>query len=163
LDFVVANVGRGPAKNVSYKIVSGGDDLKSKGVRLLSADVKFAYLLAGHQLSWSMGMGFNLLANPRLEPFEVEVSYENLRGDVTTARHMIDVSQFDGMGRLGQEPEELIAEHLKKIAGVMESWNHRRLQVETMSVTERAEHDTELMKRMEEQRAKRGGASPEQS
>jgi hypothetical protein len=156
LDFVIANVGKGAARNVSYKVVSGGSDLQSKNVRLLPQDVKFAFVLAGEQLSASMGMGFELLATPVLPRFEVEVSYENLRGEATTTRYMIDIGQFDGMGRLGQPFEELIAEHLKKIAGAVEGWSNRRLQVETMSVTEREQQEKEMRRVMDERRAQQG-------
>lgn len=156
LDFVIANVGKGAARNVSYKIVSGGNDLQAKNVRLLPKDVKFSFVLAGEQLSGSMGMGFELLASPKLGPFEVEVSYENLRGETTIARYMIDISQFEGMGRLGQPFDELMAEHLKTIASTMEGWSMRRLQVETMSVTERKAHDDEVRRLMDERRAQKG-------
>jgi hypothetical protein len=157
LDFVLANIGRGPAKNVSYKIVSGGEDLAKKGVRLLPLDVKFSFLLAGRDLSAPLGMGFDLLSDPPLAPFEVEVSYENVKGETTVGRHWIDVTQFDGLVRLGEPPDEQMADGLKKIAKVMESWSMSRLQVETMSVTERKEHDEQARKMLEERRKRREG------
>src|SRR4051794_20647533 len=40
IDFIVSNIGRGPATNVSYKIIAGGDDLNAKGVRILPATLK---------------------------------------------------------------------------------------------------------------------------
>jgi hypothetical protein len=153
LDFVIANIGKGAAKNISFKVVSGGTDLARKGVQLLRSDVKYSFVLAGQQLSSTMGMGFELLANPVLAPFEVEVTYENLREEKTTTRHLIDVSQFNGVTRLGQPFEEQIAESVKKIASAMESWRMSRLQVETMSVTERRQRDEQFRRAVEEERS----------
>src|SRR6266508_6076884 len=73
IDFVIANIGKGAARNVSYKIVAGGDDLNAKDVRLLPPGLKFAFLPQDEQISASMGMGWDLLADPRIGPFEIEV------------------------------------------------------------------------------------------
>jgi|ERR1041385_1006117 hypothetical protein len=160
IDFVIANIGRGPACEISYRIIAGGEDLKAKEVRMLPAEVNYAFLPAGEQLSTWMGMGWELLAEPRVSPFEVEVSYQNLAGEKKTGRFKIDIGQFEGMGRLGAPSDEQIAEHLKTIAKIMEGWATRRLQVETMSVTERKEHDEQVRKMMEERRAKRDRSPP---
>ena len=158
VDFVLRNIGKGPATNVSYKIAGGGNDLNTKGVKLLPAALKYAFLPHGEELSSSMGFGWDLLEEPALAPFEVEVTHEDLSGGRYSERFRLDVSQFEGMGRLGQPTDEQIAESLRKILGVMEGWSHRRLQVETMSVAERREHDTELLAMANERRAKRGAS-----
>jgi hypothetical protein len=80
IDFVIANIGKGAARNVSYKVVAGGDDLKAKNVRLLPSSVKYAFLPQDEQLSSSMGMGWDLLAEPRISPFDIELTYEDIGG-----------------------------------------------------------------------------------
>jgi|HubBroStandDraft_4_1064222.scaffolds.fasta_scaffold237761_1 hypothetical protein len=155
VDFVIRNIGRGAARNVSYRIVAGGDDLRAKNVRVLPAGVKFAFLPQDEQLAETMGMGWNLLADPPLALFEIEICYEDMAGNPYAERFKIDVGQFNGLGRLGSPPEEEIVESLKKIARVMEQWSHQRLQVETMSVTERREHDEQVRRMMEERRSNR--------
>lgn len=161
IDFVIANIGKGPARNISYKVLQGTEALLAKDVRLLPSATKFAFLPSGEQLSSGMGMGWTLLAEPRLSTFEVEVSYENLAGEKRNGTFSIDVGQFDGMHRLGTPNDEEMANSLKKIAAVMEGWAMRRLQVETMSVTERAEHDSQVRKIMEERRARDSGSPSE--
>jgi hypothetical protein len=161
IDFVIANVGKGPALNISYKVVEGAEDLKAKGVHMLPTGIDYAFLPSGEQLSTWMGMGWDLLADPRISRFEVELSYENLAGEKRTGRYKIDIGQFDGMGRLGAPSDEQIAEHLKTIAKVMESWTRGRLQVETMSVTERKEHDERVREMMEQRRARLNRPSSE--
>jgi hypothetical protein len=153
IDFVIANIGKGPAREISYRIIAGGEDLKAKDVRMLPAEVNYAFLPADEQLSTWMGMGWDLLAEPRISPFEIELTYENLAGEKRTGRFKIDVGQFDGMGRLGAPTDEQIADHLKMIATTMEGWATRRLQVEIMSVTERKEHDEQMRRMIEERRA----------
>lgn len=103
-----------------------------------------------------MGMSWELLAAPVLAPFEIEIQYEDLAGNKHSGRYNIDVAPFDGLHRLGKPPQEEIADALKAMAKSMESWAHNRLQVETMSLTERREHDAKVRKSMEERRAKRG-------
>ncbi len=155
IDFVIRNIGKGAARNVSYKIVAGGDDLKAKNARLLPAGIKFAFLPQDEQLSETMGMGWDLLPDPSLAAFEIEISYEDMVGNCYAERFKVDIRQFEGLRRVGNPPEEDIAENLRKIAIVMERWPHQRLQVETMSVTERKEHDEQVRKMIEDRITKR--------
>jgi hypothetical protein len=155
IDFVIRNIGKGAARNVSYDIVAGGDDLRAKKVRLPPTGVKYAFLPQDEQISTFMGMGWDLLANPPLASFEIEVSYEDMSGEQYKGRFKIDAAQFGGLHRVGQPAEEEIAESLKKMVRVMENWAQQRLQVETMSVTERKEHDKQLREWIEEQKGKR--------
>jgi hypothetical protein len=71
-------------------------------------------------------------------------------------RFKIDVGQFAGLSRLGKPPDEETADAVQKIAGIMDGWSMRRLQVETMSVTERREHNERTRKLVEEQRSEGG-------
>ena len=159
VDFVLKNIGKGPATNVRYKLVSGGGAFNSKNIRMLPSSLNYALLPQDDQLTSSMGMGWDLLAAPRLNPFEIELSFEDLTGSKHSTRFKLDVAQFDGMGRLGDTPDEQIADSLRKIVSVMEGCSHRRLQVEAMSVTERREHDQRFREMIEERRGNRGGAS----
>ena len=96
IDFVIRNVGRGAARNISYKIVSGGEDLKGRDVHLLAEGISFAFLPQDEQLSATMGMGWDLLKDPVVKPFEVEVAYEDNANNKHHGRFKIDLSQFGG-------------------------------------------------------------------
>jgi hypothetical protein len=160
IDFVIRNIGKGAARNVSYKIVSGGEDLDAKKVNLPRPNMGYTFLPQDEQVSTFMGMGWDLLAAPEIKPFEVEITYEDLKGSKHSGRYKIDAAQFGGLHRVGKPPEQEIVDHLKTIASVLEGWSHRRLQVETMSVTERREHDQQVMQAMEDRRARRSGEAP---
>jgi hypothetical protein len=155
IDFVIRNIGKGSARNVSYRIVAGGEDLGTKEIRLPPPGIKYAFLPQDEQISVFMGMGWDLLKEPAIEPFDIEISYQDIAGYQYKERFTIDAAQFGGLHRVGTSHEEDAAKNLKTIATVMEGWAHRRLQVETMSITERQEHDQELRQRMEEMRARR--------
>ncbi len=58
--------------------MSRGDDMNAKGVRMLPATLKYTFLPQNEELSSSMGFGWDLLKEPTLAPFEVEVAYEDL-------------------------------------------------------------------------------------
>jgi hypothetical protein len=155
IDFVIANIGKGAAQNVSFEIVSGATDFGIKNIRLPHTGASFTFLPQGEQISTLLGMGHELLSEPGLQPFEVEVAYEDLSGTKQKARFKVDVGPFEGLMRLGKPPEIEIAESVTKIADELRGWASRRLQVETMSVSERQREDEETRKLMEERRAKR--------
>lgn len=119
IDFVIRNVGKGAARNVSYKVISSGGDLAGRNVRLLPEGVAFSFLPQEEQLSSSMGMGWDLLKAPIIQPFDVEVSYEDMVGNRHRATFRIDIGQFKGLGRLGRPADERIADSLEKIEKVV--------------------------------------------
>ena len=153
IDFVIANIGKGAARNVSYKVAAGGNDLKTKNVRLPLTGITFAFLPQDEQISTSMGMGWDLLAEPPLAPFEIDVEYEDMSGNQQIGQFRIDVAQFEGLHRLGTPPEEDIANAVKKIADIIDGWAQRRLQVETISTSERKKQDEQRHRELEERRA----------
>jgi hypothetical protein len=122
IDFVIANIGKGPAQNVSFEILSGGEDFSSKGVRLPHRGARFTFLPQGDQISTFLGMGHELIGNPSLAPFKVEVRYEEVLGAKHVAQFDVNISQFEGLVRLGKSADEEIAESVKKIANAMEKW-----------------------------------------
>src|SRR5665213_3579264 len=68
MNFVIANVGKGPARNIRFDIVSGGDDFVAKEVRMPHAAVTFKFLPQDEKISQFMNMGWTLLAPPALAP-----------------------------------------------------------------------------------------------
>jgi len=67
-------------------------------------------------------MGHELLGNPCLALFKVEVKYEEISGAKHVAQFDVNISQFEGLIRLGKSADEEIAESVKKIANAMEKW-----------------------------------------
>lgn len=97
-----------------------------------------------------LGMGHELLEAPRLKPFEVKVTYD---GQKKGEQFLIDISQFEGLIRLGKPPEEGIAAGVTQIAKVLDSWSRNRLLVEAISTPEKERRDKERYRQMQERRA----------
>ena len=60
-------------------------------------------------------MGWGMLAEPRLRPFVVEIRYRDLKKAEHLERFTLDVGQFDGLSRIGNDSEEDTAKALKEI------------------------------------------------
>jgi hypothetical protein len=157
IHFVISNVGRGPAYNVSFEIVSGGDDLLEHQARLNESVAPLGILPQDEKIQMFFGMAFTLLKEPRLKPVEVRVTYSNSRGKKRNEKFRLDVYQFVGMGKVGKEPEEEIADALKSIESHISRWNLQRLKVETITTKEQEERDEELREEWEKSRKKDEG------
>lgn len=156
IEFVISNLGKGAARNVTFKIVSGGEDFDRKKVRLPHAGVRFSFLPQGDQISTMLGMGFDLLAEPSLAPFKVEVQYEDMKELKYCDSFDINVSAFEGLVRLGNPAEDEIADALKKIEATMARWTSGGLIVETITTQERERRDEERRQQIMAQREEKG-------
>ena len=93
------NVGQGPAKNVMFTIRANRADFESHQVSsILPIDttVKAAgFLLQGESIESFFGISPTLSEHPQLQPFEVLVTYEDLKGTPREATYVLDVAQHN--------------------------------------------------------------------
>ena len=96
---VLANVGQGPAKNVVFNIRADRDDFMNHSVSsVLPTDtvVKAAsFLPQSESIESFFGMSPILSGQPPLQPFEVLVTYEDLKGTSNEAAYEIDVAEHN--------------------------------------------------------------------
>ena len=117
LDFVLANVGRGPALEVSFGIIAGGEDFEGHEASLRAPSVPLSVILAGERYSTYFGMGWQAFrGGPRLAPFTVEVRYDGLKKRKHARSCVIDIGQFEGRVTLEDQPDREIAAAVKDIA-----------------------------------------------
>ena len=116
LIFVLANVGRGPARNVSFRLDANTEDLETHNVLLQnSADrAAISFLPQGESIRTFFGMSMNVLKEPRLQPFDVVIKYQNMAGSYLSNTCPLDVAQFEGF-ELVESPEKKVADALEKI------------------------------------------------
>ena len=76
--FILANVGQGPALNVRFRLVAGGDDFESHDALFPRPEVPLTVIPQGDRYETFFGMAWGMFAEPRLRPFSVEVTYRDL-------------------------------------------------------------------------------------
>ncbi len=98
-NLVLANVGQGPAKNVVFIIRASKTDFESHEVSSVlptySAIKAASFLPQGDSIESFFGMSPLLSQPPQLQPFEVEVTYEDLRGISSSVTYRLDVAETE--------------------------------------------------------------------
>ena len=128
-NFVLANVGRGPAKNVEFnldleehhynRIILRNEPNRKPHGFLLQGEKK-EVLFGDHRL---FGAGEEREKNV-LKPFRVVVKWQNLRAQKFEATHILDVRQFLGIPPTSSlfDPLSKIANSLTKIEKLLAHW-----------------------------------------
>ncbi|WP_420966822.1 hypothetical protein [Bradyrhizobium sp. B120] len=152
LQFALANVGQGPAFNVRFRLVSGGHDFEKHRVLFPKLTVPLTVIPQGDRYETFIGMGPEMFAEPRLEPFTIEVSYRDLKKREHVQKYEIDVGQFEGFGRAGNNPQEELARAARDIVGEMQNWRMRPLPVETVTRAELRQEEQEFAEQVRRRR-----------
>lgn len=155
-NIVVANVGKGPARNIKITHDATETDFVRCGVhsRSLSLFEGWRVLPQGERLSLFFGEWPKLLSDPKLPPFNVQVSYESADGRILKTSYRLNVAEFDGIITIGSPPDHEMAEALKKISDQLKNWasGFSRLKVETITTREKQRLDQENLERFKAKR-----------
>jgi hypothetical protein len=124
INFILANIGQGPARNVRFELEYDKDDFSSHGV-LLANDPRrkrMSILPQGEKIAVLFGISSQLAGvdkkhpQPPLKPFIVKITYDDLSGKSRISEQTIDISQYAGLAGLFAEPPSIkIAKALEKI------------------------------------------------
>lgn len=122
INFVVANIGQGPAKNVRFELDFDESDFVRHEVLLFNDKrrVRTNILPQGEKISALFGVSNKLAGTDKkqeiLKPFTVNITYDDLGGKLRSSTHTLDVSQFLGLkGLFGKPTSREIADSLKGI------------------------------------------------
>jgi len=159
LNLVLANIGQGPAIDVSFKFPADGTDFRNHSVEIGNNENRSAIsvLPQSEKVTTFFGMGPDLFKEPRLKPFTVYIRYKDTAGRQHTNEYLLDISQFDGLISIGTPADHEIAKALTKIEEHLRglSGGSRRIKVETISTNQlRKEQDEYMEKRRLEAKAK---------
>jgi hypothetical protein len=164
LNFVLSNIGQGPARNVSYTFDADMADFAKHNARLMNSDERpaISVLPQGERFVAYFGVGHQLFAGEGLKPFTVNVSYENIKGKSTKKDFPLDIAQYLDVVTLGTPAEHEVAEAMKKLAKTVEYWTSgsRRLKVETITTQEAEARLEEFREQRRQKRAKRQEQQP---
>ncbi|MDC7786682.1 hypothetical protein PQJ75_25385 [Rhodoplanes sp. TEM] len=121
INFIVANVGLGAARNISVVVKADPEDLTKHGVYLFKNWGKrpISVLPQGEQISAFMG-GLELFEDPPLQAFDVDVSYQDLSGGVYEEAFNINVKDLLGYTRV-ESPDRKALDSLRRWCDSMSS------------------------------------------
>lgn len=125
LMFILANVGQGPALNVTFRIVEGGSDFESHDAKIPSLKIPLTVIPQGDRYETFFGMGWDMFKEPRLLPFSVEVTCHDLSKRKHVDVFQIDISQFEGRIRIGNDPQDELVKATKDIASALKKLSSR--------------------------------------
>ena len=145
INFTLANVGRGPARQIEFQFDFDERFYRSGWVAPMNQSGRkpIGFILQGEKICIFFGSGSGLLGNDPLPPFRAQLRWENLNGRKFRETYDMDVGQFRGMFATESPKDREIADSLKKIAKRLDSFatvgSTGRLKVETMTATEARE------------------------
>jgi len=158
LNLVVANVGRGPARNVALEFVGDLDTLQKRGARLLTRSKLpiHSVLPQDERFVQLFGNCLDLFDGEEPPPdFTIHVHFENSSGRSKSTTYRASISDFKGVSR-GHSAEHETVEALKQIAKSLEGWGgFNRLKVETVTAAEVAREQKVQHDAIMEERKKR--------
>ena len=155
INLVLANVGRGPARNIKFIL-----DLEDKyfGHNRVASPNKddrapIGFLLQDDKWIMLFGSGPGLLNEAQIPPFEIKIQWENFDGKRYEGKYTLDVSQFRGVFLPVSSSENEIVKSLTKISKRLDSFatagSSGRLKVETMTASEARQRRLEHQKAVE--------------
>ncbi|MHA1567781.1 MAG: hypothetical protein ACTSX7_20905 [Alphaproteobacteria bacterium] len=141
VNFVLANIGQGAARNVRFTFNATEGELAAHNVQITNNVERKAIgiLPQGERIEVFFGTGHELFQGTRLPLLEVSLEYEDINGKPHKSVDELDVSQFVGLITLGVPAEHEIAEALKKIEQHMAGFasGNRRLKTEVVTRSQR--------------------------
>lgn len=124
IHFVLANVGRGPAFNVTFELEYDDGDFEAHHVMLLNDPQRspISVLPQDEKIRSLMGISFQLYGKVGsedigpLRPFKVRTTFHDVTGRKLIRERMIDIRQFSGLlGVLEESNERKISKSLDRI------------------------------------------------
>jgi hypothetical protein len=145
LQFILANVGQGPALDVSYQMTSGGTDFQTHEADLPRPVIPLTVIPQGERYETFFGLIWNMSKKPQLLPFSVEVTFFDLKKQKYVDTFVIDIGQFAGRRAIVDSAEQDLIKAAKDIAAELKTWTTRGLPVETATRAERRREEQETI------------------
>ncbi len=151
LHLVVANVGKGTAKNVSIEFEADADDFASHGIehRPRVRRPLVSFLPQDERLFHFFGNALDMFKAGPPKDFVVHVRYEDMNGRSRSGSYKASVADLEGFRRIGEPPEYTAAEALKGIKDEIAQWGSgfKRLKVETITAQQQEQLTREAHER----------------
>jgi hypothetical protein len=159
LHLVVANVGRGTARNVSFEIEADSGQFSSRQIQLKARTRTsvLSVLPQSERVYLFFGSVIDILQTSPLDDFDITVRFDDMYGNARANVCKASVMDFVGQGRAGTPPEYVVAESLKSIADEIAQWSSgfKRLKVQTLTAEEEERQQREQLDAVQARRAAR--------
>lgn len=123
VNFVISNIGRGPAFNVTYNFLYEEDDFRNHSAHIFNDPdrMPITALPQGEKISALFGIGYRLFGDTSgkdigpLKPFKVRTQYYDIFGRKKDREQKLDIRQFAGLNFIIEKSyERKISESLEK-------------------------------------------------
>lgn len=134
VNFVLANIGQGPALDVKFELDYDESDFRAHSAHVFNDPnrASFTVLPQSDRRTFLLGVGYVLFGNESggsgkiLKPFTVHTRYKNIFGRTGSSVHKIDISQFIGLAGMTSKPASRdIADSLRKIENHLGKISHQ--------------------------------------
>ena len=117
ITFNISNIGAGAALNVALCVEKPKDVVEKRNLvmNIFRQHHPFTVILQGKSIEFSLALGWHLLGDEPLPPFQATLAYEDLAGGKYESKFMIDVRELEGLGA-NKSPQMRIVTALEKIA-----------------------------------------------
>lgn len=115
--FNISNIGAGAALNVALQVDRPDEDLNNRNLLtdIFRRHHPFTVILQGKSIEFNLALGWDLLGEKPLSPFQAKLSYEDLAGGMYDSEFTIDVREMEGLGS-HKSPQMRMVAALEKMA-----------------------------------------------
>lgn len=157
LNFVLANVGRGVAKNISLEFRGKSDDFSDTYLRVDSqGKTSFHFLPQDEKFVFLFSTATQLLKENAAIPLSVKITYQNGLGIKRQTEHELNISGFKDFSYKSNSPEKESAKALKDIEKHLRIFTQssKRIKVETITAKQAREEEQETIKKLKKRQKK---------
>ena len=126
IDFVLSNVGRGAALNITFRLDGDEADFEGHRVKLRRTLKPINFMLPAESEVYSMGGMPDLTRGAPLKPFKAVIGYEDVDGLPYEEQVSLDLDQFRELAWQGRTSLWRTMEALEKIEGHLGAYVRRR-------------------------------------
>ncbi len=115
--FNISNIGAGAGLNIKLDVEKPEDDMTQRKIltNIFRKHRPFSVLPQGKSIEFNFAMGWNLLGDNPLPPFQAKLRYEDLTGTVYESDFVVDVRELEGLGS-HKSPQMRIVKALEGIS-----------------------------------------------
>ena len=122
VELVIANLGKGPAFNVGFRLVGDEADLDTHNVLTRGPSVPIGFFGPGESETYTLNSMRTLSQDPPIKPFSVHIDYVDLNGNQIQEDVELDAHQFEGLYGTGVSPAWRQMEALEKIQHTLDRY-----------------------------------------